>query len=129
MKAKFDKVMNYIFAIAILVSVISIGGKYTSDIYMSLKSTGSIESFEVERGGKSLTCVTSWVATQATMSCLPTQWMEAEVVYDQADFEGTAEEALVPTNEYEYPVCSKEVPPQGACWTKNGTLYPGYVVQ
>lgn len=90
MKAKFDKVMNYIFAIAILVSVISIGGKFTSDIYMSLKSTGSIESFEVERGQNSLTCVTAWVGTQATMSCLPTQWMEAEVVYDQADFEAPA---------------------------------------
>lgn len=90
MKATLDKAMNIAFAVAILVSVISIGGKYASDIFMSLKSTDSVESFEVERGGKSLTCVTSWVATQATMSCLPTQWMEAEVVYDQADFEAPA---------------------------------------
>lgn len=90
MKAALDKALNIVFPVAILVAVISIGGKFTSDIYMSLKSTGSIESFEVERGGKSLTCVTSWVATQATMSCLPTQWMEAEVVYDQADFEAPA---------------------------------------
>lgn len=90
MKAKFDKVMNYIFAVAILVSVISIGAKYSTDMYQAISAGDTVETFEVTKGKNSLTCVSAWYGTQAVMNCLPTQWMEAEVVYDQADFEAPA---------------------------------------
>lgn len=90
MKRKFEQVVEVAFFMTLFACAIVFVSKGATDIYKSLLQGNTVESFEVERGGKSLTCVTSWVATQATMSCLPTQWMEAEVVYDQADFEAPA---------------------------------------
>lgn len=125
----WTKAINMALGILLVACALLFTGSMGINMYKAVIATNSVESFEVERGDKSITCVTAWSGTQPTMSCLPTQWMEAEVVYDQADFQGSANEELVPANEYEYPVCGNGVPPQDACWTKNGNLFPGYVVQ
>lgn len=125
----WTKAINMDLGILLVACVLLFTGSMGINMYKAVIATNSVESFEVERGDKSITCVTAWSGTQPTMSCLPTQWMEAEVVYDQADFQGSANEELVPTNEYEYPVCGKQIPPHAACWTEKGNLYPGYVAQ
>lgn len=81
-----NRVIPVLMVAAVLVAIVHMG----LDVANSILKYGEVESFEVNRGDHSLTCVTAWAGTQATMSCLPTQWMEAEVTYDQADFEAPA---------------------------------------
>lgn len=86
----WTKAINMALGILLVACALLFTGSMTINMYKAVVATNSVESFEVERGDKSITCVTAWSGTQPTMSCLPTQWMEAEVVYDQADFEAPA---------------------------------------
>lgn len=86
----WNKALNVGVGILVLACALLFTGSLAINMYKAVASKNTIESFEVARGDKSLTCVTAWAGTQPTMSCLPTQWMEAEVVYDQADFQGSA---------------------------------------
>jgi hypothetical protein len=79
------KVAKYLFPCVFMIMILQFIALQSMNLYQSLKD--EVTSFEVERGDNSITCVTAWAGGQATMSCLPSQWMEAEVVYDQADFE------------------------------------------
>ena len=117
------KILNIALGVLLVAGVLLFTVSLGLNTYKALSTKGSIESFEVERGANSLTCVTAWVGTQPQMSCLPTQWMEAEVVYEEAEAQ------IVPEHDFQYPDCGEGVPPQDACWTKNGNLFPGYVVQ
>lgn len=122
MKDKFDKIVAALFIITVVWAASTYTVKGGIDAYKALNQGKTVDSFEVKRGEKSMTCISAWVGTQATLSCVPTQLLEVEVTYDQADFEAPAEE-------FEYPKCGGDTPPQDACWTEGGQLFPGYVLQ
>lgn len=82
------KISKYLFPTLFLIMVLQFIVMQSMNLYQSLQDR--VTSFEVDRGDASVTCVTAWAGAQATLSCLPSQWMEAEVVYDQADFEAPA---------------------------------------
>lgn len=120
---KMSRIGNKALAVLLVVGICLFTLNLGINLYKATASTGTVESFEVARGDKSLTCVTSWAGTQATMSCLPTQWMEAEVSYSEVD----PEPELIPEHEYDYPDCSDDLAPENACVTPSGAIWPGHI--
>lgn len=90
MKDKASNIVSALFVIAVVWAAAVYIVKGSIDAYKALNQGKTVDSFEVKRGEKSMTCISAWVGTQATLSCVPTQLLEVEVTYDQADFEAPA---------------------------------------